>query len=205
MHAQAFGCSSLPCISTCTILSCSERYAVATEDEVTIWCVRHEQEYTELRGGHTRAVVALYACGDQVRGLLPRKPGVGEGVRDGTPVLPTSRANNVLQRLIQPLAEHGSAILCCCPTLAAYAQARRKAQSAKLEFRIFSASTDGSLRVWDPTDMNCMHVVEHNFSEVNTMTFHEARNTMITGACWGGAWALNPRFLRCAWVGGRNK
>jgi len=39
-----------------------ERYAVATEQEVSLWWIRHEQEYTKLRGGHTRAVVALHAC-----------------------------------------------------------------------------------------------------------------------------------------------
>lgn len=39
-----------------------ECYAVATAQEVSVWCIRHEQEYKKLRGGHTRAVVALHAC-----------------------------------------------------------------------------------------------------------------------------------------------
>jgi hypothetical protein len=46
-----------------------ERYAVATAQDVSVWCIRHEHEYTKLRGGHTRAVVALHACSGETVGL----------------------------------------------------------------------------------------------------------------------------------------
>jgi hypothetical protein len=39
-----------------------QRYAVATEREVTIWQVQHELAYNILRGGHDKAVISLYAC-----------------------------------------------------------------------------------------------------------------------------------------------
>ncbi len=43
-------------------------YAVMTEHDLSVWHLNHELDYNLLRGGHTRAVISLYACaGGSVR------------------------------------------------------------------------------------------------------------------------------------------
>jgi hypothetical protein len=37
-------------------------YAIATASSVSIWRVRRELPYNVIRGGHTAAVIGLYAC-----------------------------------------------------------------------------------------------------------------------------------------------
>jgi hypothetical protein len=37
-------------------------YAIATARTVTIWRIRRELPYNVFRGGHTAAVISLYAC-----------------------------------------------------------------------------------------------------------------------------------------------
>mmetsp|Transcript_30067 Transcript_30067/g.77977 ORF Transcript_30067/g.77977 Transcript_30067/m.77977 type:complete len:848 (-) Transcript_30067:359-2902(-) len=116
-----------PINQICAVLG-RERYAVATEREVSVWCVRHEHEYTKLRGGHTRAVVALHACSGET----------------GTFGGPSGKGNDP-------------------------------------DFRVLSASTDGTMRVWDPYDMSCARVMHQEFSEISAMAFHEVKDIMVTG------------------------
>lgn len=37
-------------------------YAIATDHAVSIWRIRRELPYNVFRGGHTAAVISLYAC-----------------------------------------------------------------------------------------------------------------------------------------------
>ncbi|KAF5831098.1 WD40-repeat-containing domain protein [Dunaliella salina] len=136
-----------PIIQICAVLG-RERYAVATEQEVSVWCVRHEHEYTKLRGGHTRAVVALHACSGE-KGTYGGHPGEGNDP----------------------------------------------------DFRVLSASTDGTMRVWDPYDMSCARVIHQEFSEISAMSFHEAKDIMVTGHDNGDVrlWDMSsgsPQLLR---------
>ncbi|KAL6753225.1 WD40-repeat-containing domain protein [Haematococcus lacustris] len=48
-------------------------YAVVTDTELSVWRLEHELDYSVLRGGHTRAVISLYACAGGT-GLLPDAP-----------------------------------------------------------------------------------------------------------------------------------
>eukprot|EP00967_Tisochrysis_lutea_P109387 scaffold170234_cov18-Tisochrysis_lutea.AAC.1 len=49
------------------------------------------------------------------------------------------------------------------------------------DFRVLSASTDGTMRVWDPYDMSCARVMHQEFSEISAMAFHEVKDIMVTG------------------------
>ncbi|GFH30743.1 outer row dynein assembly protein 16, partial [Haematococcus lacustris] len=48
-------------------------YAVVTDTELSVWRLEHQLDYGVLRGGHTRAVISLYACAGGT-GLLPDAP-----------------------------------------------------------------------------------------------------------------------------------
>jgi hypothetical protein len=49
------------------------------------------------------------------------------------------------------------------------------------DFRIFSASIDNTMRLWDPYDMACIRVLEESISEVSAMTYYEGWNIVVTG------------------------
>jgi len=49
------------------------------------------------------------------------------------------------------------------------------------DYRVISASTDGTMRVWDPYDMSCMKVMHHDYSEISALAFHEVKDIMVTG------------------------
>ncbi len=50
-----------------------------------------------------------------------------------------------------------------------------------VDYRLFSASEDNTVRLWDPYDMACIRVMEEGHSEVSAMTFYEGWNLLITG------------------------
>ncbi|GFR51000.1 hypothetical protein Agub_g13326, partial [Astrephomene gubernaculifera] len=50
-----------------------------------------------------------------------------------------------------------------------------------LDYRIFSASLDNTVRLWDPYDMECLRVIEEGCSEISAMTFYEGWNLLVTG------------------------
>lgn len=66
-------CVSLKCAMACVqlklLLRLRECYAVATASGVSVWRIHHEQNYSKLRGGHSRAVIALHACTGETVGL----------------------------------------------------------------------------------------------------------------------------------------
>ncbi|GMH37101.1 hypothetical protein BSKO_04974 [Bryopsis sp. KO-2023] len=49
------------------------------------------------------------------------------------------------------------------------------------DFRIFSASLDKTLRLWDPHDLGCLRCLTERQSEISCMTFSEKENTLIVG------------------------
>ncbi|PNW82472.1 hypothetical protein CHLRE_06g280350v5 [Chlamydomonas reinhardtii] len=49
------------------------------------------------------------------------------------------------------------------------------------DYRIFSASIDNTVRLWDPYDMACIRVMEELSSEISAMTFYEGWNLLVTG------------------------
>ncbi|KAG2447723.1 hypothetical protein HYH02_007183 [Chlamydomonas schloesseri] len=49
------------------------------------------------------------------------------------------------------------------------------------DYRIFSASIDNTVRLWDPYDMACIRVMEEMHSELSAMTFYEGWNLLVTG------------------------
>ncbi|GLC46623.1 hypothetical protein PLESTB_001224200 [Pleodorina starrii] len=52
---------------------------------------------------------------------------------------------------------------------------------ADLDYRVFSASLDNTVRLWDPYDMACIRVMEETGSEISSMTFFEGWNLLATG------------------------
>jgi WD40 repeat protein len=52
------------------------------------------------------------------------------------------------------------------------------------DYRVLSASTDGTMRVWDAYDMSCSRVMPQEFSEISAMAFHEVKDVMLTGECF---------------------
>lgn len=52
-----------------------------------------------------------------------------------------------------------------------------------MDYRLFSASEDNTVRLWDPYDMACIRVMEEGDSEISAMTFYEGWNLLITGGC----------------------
>jgi WD40 repeat protein len=49
------------------------------------------------------------------------------------------------------------------------------------DFRIFSASQDNTLRLWDPVGLGCLRVYGGVPSEVSTCTFFEGWNLLVSG------------------------
>ncbi|KXZ44857.1 hypothetical protein GPECTOR_61g810 [Gonium pectorale] len=49
------------------------------------------------------------------------------------------------------------------------------------DYRVFSASLDNTVRLWDPYDMACIRVMEEGASEISAMTFYEGWNLVVTG------------------------
>lgn len=49
------------------------------------------------------------------------------------------------------------------------------------DYRIFSASLDNTLRLWDPHDLRCLRHVTDALSEVSSMTFCEEEDLVVTG------------------------
>ena len=49
------------------------------------------------------------------------------------------------------------------------------------DFRIFSASQDSTLRLWDPVGLDCLRVYEGAPSEVACATFFEAWDVLVSG------------------------
>lgn len=69
------------------------------------------------------------------------------------------------------------------------------------DFRIFSASLDGTLRLWDPETLACLRVFRGGPSDISACTFFEAWNTLVSGhdcgavALWNVATGT-PHVLR---------
>jgi WD40 repeat protein len=53
--------------------------------------------------------------------------------------------------------------------------------AGECDFRIFSASLDGSVRLWHPNTLACLCVYKGAHSDVSCMTFFEGWNSLITG------------------------
>jgi WD40 repeat protein len=53
--------------------------------------------------------------------------------------------------------------------------------AGECDFRIFSASLDGSVRLWHPITLACLHVYRGDHSDISCMTFFEGWNVLITG------------------------
>ncbi|KAG2492355.1 hypothetical protein HYH03_009303 [Edaphochlamys debaryana] len=53
--------------------------------------------------------------------------------------------------------------------------------SGDQDHRIFSASLDNTVRLWDPYDMACIRVMQEMSSEISAMTFYEGWNLLVTG------------------------
>lgn len=49
------------------------------------------------------------------------------------------------------------------------------------DFRVFSASADNTVRLWDPIGLACLQVYTGSPSEIATMLFYEAWNIVVTG------------------------
>ena len=47
--------------------------------------------------------------------------------------------------------------------------------------RIYSASLDNTVRVWDPYDFSCLRILEETDSEISSMCLSSSRGTIITG------------------------
>ena len=69
------------------------------------------------------------------------------------------------------------------------------------DYRIFSASIDNTMRLWDPYDMACIRVLEESVSEVSAMTYYEGWNIVVTGGEEDEGLAGAP--LHPCWKGGR--
>lgn len=54
------------------------------------------------------------------------------------------------------------------------------------DYRIFSASVDNTVRLWDPYDMACIRVLEEQASEVSALTYYEGWDIVVTGGGGGG-------------------
>lgn len=69
------------------------------------------------------------------------------------------------------------------------------------DFRIFSASLDGTLRLWHPETLACLRVFRGVPSDISTATFFEAWDTLVSGHECGAVTLWNvatgvPHVLR---------
>lgn len=53
--------------------------------------------------------------------------------------------------------------------------------AGECDYRIFSASLDGSVRLWHPHNLTCLRVYKCDQSEISCMTLFEGWNALITG------------------------
>ncbi|MEW5314577.1 MAG: hypothetical protein WDW38_006061 [Sanguina aurantia] len=67
------------------------------------------------------------------------------------------------------------------------------ADAGDRDFRLFTASEDNSVRVWDPAGMDVIRVLHESVSEITAMTFHEGWNLVVTGHDNGAirVWSLD--------------
>ncbi len=56
-------------VSICGVMR-RQLYAVVTGHELSLWHVEHELDYNVARGGHDKAVIALYSCSGGVVGRV---------------------------------------------------------------------------------------------------------------------------------------
>ena len=54
-------------------------------------------------------------------------------------------------------------------------------KSAEQEYRIFSASLDNTIRMWDPYDMCCTRVLKEDRSEISSITCLRSRSKIVSG------------------------
>lgn len=59
------------------------------------------------------------------------------------------------------------------------------ATPGEVDYRIFSAGLDDTVRLWDSYDMGVIRVLQEERSEISAMTFYEAWNIMVTGKNYG--------------------
>jgi len=55
------------------------------------------------------------------------------------------------------------------------------AHVGEADFRIFTASHDMTVRLWDPFDMGCVQTLAEGRSEIASMTYFRPRNVLVTG------------------------
>ncbi len=54
-------------------------------------------------------------------------------------------------------------------------------KSPEQEYRIFSASLDNTIRMWDPYDMCCTRVLKEDRSEISAITCLRSRSKIVSG------------------------
>ncbi|CAD7702678.1 unnamed protein product [Ostreobium quekettii] len=67
------------------------------------------------------------------------------------------------------------------PVISLYTCSGGLATPNETDFRLFTASLDNTVRLWDPYDLQCLRVIEETESELSAMTFCETLNLLITG------------------------
>jgi hypothetical protein len=65
--ASASGPGTGGVVSICCVLG-RQKYAVVTGHDLSLWHIEHELDYNVARGGHDKAVIALYSCSGGVVG-----------------------------------------------------------------------------------------------------------------------------------------
>ncbi len=81
--------------------------------------------------------------------------------------------------LMHCLREHTLQLIPTCAPCSCLHQVGRHASEP--DHRIFSASLDNTVRVWDPYDMACLNVLQGGTSEISAMLFFESWNLLVTG------------------------
>jgi hypothetical protein len=143
-------------------------YAVVAEDRVTLWRVERDVEYNVVRGGHAGAVVALYACSDGLvrfasvlllLGNVKCRPfGATHASDDALRIL----RRCVLRKMLRTRGMcHAASTLCEQEAPAPGVNVLEWLQGQVIgeeDHRVFSASADGTLRLWDPAGLSCLCV-----------------------------------------------
>ena len=128
-----------------------EEVLLLTETGVHFCSIERDLQYYQFPTGHSGPVIAVHATGE----------GPDDAAHAG-PALSVSPSGKHLSARGAGGMEPGD-------------------EGEDVAPRIYSASLDNTVRVWDPYDFSCLRILEETDSEISSMCLSGSRGTIITG------------------------